>query len=353
MGHAQYFVCPSVKLLRAGASALRNGWVRRLPPADDQRTLARYARGSFSKLEPVMAIFDHNRTLFAEVDPATPVVIFNHSRPHARTPVFICLPAMGLAARYYAPFAEALAKAAAGVAVLADLRGQGESATLAREGARFGYHEIVAQDIPSLISAIAAQFPARPIYLVGHSLGGQLGSLATVHATPRLAGLILVASGTAHYRAWPKALQWRARITVQAVRIASTMLPWYPGRLLGFGGDQPRRFMADWRYNATTGRYRAAGSRIDYEEALHDLALPVLSVEIRGDPVAPTGATSELLAKLASCAIARRPIDGVTTDAPWKRHFSWARQPDEVVAEIVDWERLHRADVECFDRAAA
>ncbi len=301
-----------------------------------------------------MATFESIRKLFADDDAATPVVLFNHSRPHTRAPVFVCLPAMGVAASFYTPFAEALANATAGVAVLADLRGQGEGIALARRGARFGYHEIVAQDIPVLIAAIGAQFPGRPIYLVGHSLGGQLGSLAAVHA-PGLAGLILVASGTAHYRAWPSALRWRAGLTVQAIRAVSALLPWYPGRLLGFGGDQPRRLMADWSYNATTGRYRCAGSKIDYEEALHDIVLPVLSVEIRGDPVAPTGATNELLAKLAACAVVRRRIDGVTTDAPWKRHFSWARRPDAVVVEIAAWVHAHlrRANLERRDRAAA
>ncbi|MDI9237765.1 alpha/beta fold hydrolase [Lysobacter sp. LF1] len=302
-----------------------------------------------------MTIFDPSRTLFAEDEPATPIVIFNHSRPYARAPVFVCLPAMGVAASFYTPFAEALARAAGGAAVLSDLRGQGESEALARRGERFGYQEIVEQDIPSLIAAIAAQFPGRPMYLVGHSLGGQLGSLAAVHAAPGLAGLILVASGTAHYHVWPQALRRRACIAVQAVRMVTALLPRYPGRLLGFGGNQPRRFMTDWSYNASTGRYRCAGSRIDYEEALNDVVLPVLSVEIRADPVAPTGAASELLAKLASCTIERRQIDGVTTDAPWRRHFSWARSPDEAVAEIIAWVRpqLCQANVERRERAVA
>jgi predicted alpha/beta hydrolase len=301
-----------------------------------------------------MAILNHIRTLFADDDQAT-IVIFIQSRPHARTPVFVCLPAMGVAARFYTPFAEALANATGGAAVLADLRGQGDGAALARRGARFGYHEIVAQDIPSLITAIAAQFPGRPVYLVGHSLGGQLGSLAAVHAAPDLAGLILVASGTAHYRAWPEALRWRAGVAVRTIRLVAALLPWYPGRLLGFGGDQPRRLMADWSYNASTGRYRCSGSKIDYEEALHDVALPVLSVEIRHDPVAPTGAADELLAKLSSCATQRRQIDGVTADAPWRRHFSWARRPEGVVAEIFDWvcTQSRRANVGCRERAVA
>ena len=292
-----------------------------------------------------MSRFEPIRSLFAD-EAASHAVLFNHSLRHACTPVFVCLPAMGVAASFYAPFAEALARATGGVAALADLRGQGDGAGLARHGARFGYREIVAQDIPSLVAAIGAQFPGRPVYLVGHSLGGQLGSLAAVHVGAHLAGLILVASGTAHHRAWPKALRFRAALTVQAVRLVAAVLPWYPGRLLGFGGDQPRRLMADWSYNARTGRYRCAGSTIDYEEALHALALPVLSIELRGDPVAPTGATSELLAKLAACAISRRRIDGVLADAPWRRHFSWARKPDIVVAEIGAW--LH-ARHRCVD----
>ena len=301
-----------------------------------------------------MTILDLNRASFADDDPEAPIVIFNYSCPRTRSPVFVCLPAMGVAASFYTPFAEALAQATAGVAVLADLRGQGQSEALARRGAQFGYQEIIAQDIPSLLASIAAQFPGRPMYLVGHSLGGQLGSLAVVHA-PGLAGLILVASGTAHYRVWPNGLRWRAGVAVRFIRTVAALLPWYPGRLLGFGGDQPRRLMADWSYNACTGRYRCTGSRIDYEEALNDLVLPVLSVEIHGDPVAPPGATTELLAKLTSCAIERRQIHGVTADPPWRRHFSWARRPDEVVAEIAGWVRAPRgrANVRCLERAAA
>lgn len=301
-----------------------------------------------------MTILDLYRASFADDDPAAPIVIFNCSRPRTRAPVFVCLPAMGVAASFYTPFAESLARATAGVAVLADLCGQGQSEALARRGAQFGYQDIVEQDVPSLVAAIDAQFPGRPVYLVGHSLGGQLGSLAAVHA-PGLAGLILVASGTAHYRVWPNALWWRAGVAVLVIRTVAALLPWYPGQLLGFGGDQPRRLMADWSYNACTGRYRCTGSRIDYEEELNDLVLPVLSVEIRGDPVAPTGAATELLAKLSSCAIERRQIDGVTADAPWRRHFSWARRPDEVVAEIVRWARAprRRANVRCPERAAA
>jgi predicted alpha/beta hydrolase len=222
-------------------------------------------------------------------------------------PVCLCLPAMGLAARYYRPFAEALAQALVGTVAVADLRGQRESQARARRGARFGYREIVEQDLPALLDA--------------------------------LAGLVLLAAGTAHYRAWPRADRRRTWLAVSGIRAAATLLPWYPGSLLGFGGDQPRRLMRDWSCNAFSGKYRLAGSRIDYEARLAAVRLAVLSVTIRDDPVAPPGAVNELLAKLPRAEQTRLEVDGVASDRPWRRHFSWARSPGTVLDPIVEWIR--------------
>jgi predicted alpha/beta hydrolase len=266
-------------------------------------------------------------------------------------PVCLCLPAMGLAARYYRPFAEALAQALAGTVAVADLRGQGESNVSARRGARFGYREIVEEDLPALLDALAGRFPCRPLFVVGHSLGGQLATLAAVHRQDWLAGLVLLAAGTAHYRAWPSADRWRTRLAVSGIRAAAALLPWYPGSVLGFGGDQPRRLMRDWSTNAFSGKYRLAGSRIDYEARLAAVRLPVLALTIRDDPVAPPGAVSELLAKLPHAEQQRLEVDGMTSDRPWRRHFSWARRPDTVLDPIVRWIRAQERSIGA--RAAA
>ena len=255
----------------------------------------------------------------------------------AAAPVCLCLPAMGLAAHYYLPFVEALAQALSGTVAVADLRGQGKSDARARRGARFGYREIVEEDLPALLDALAARFWGRPLFVIGHSLGGQLATLSAVHMQDRLAGLVLVAAGTAHYRAWPQADRLRTRLAVSGIRAAATLLPWYPGSLLGFGGDQPRQLMRDWSYNAFTGKYRCTDSKIDYEARLASLRLPVLAVTIRNDPVAPPGAVSELLAKLPQSKQERVEVDGVQSDGLWRRHFSWARSPDTVLGPVVQW----------------
>ena len=261
-------------------------------------------------------------------------------------PVIVCLPAMGVSARFYRGFADALAAATGATVDTVDLRGQGSHPERARSGASFGYREIVEQDIPACVAGWRARHPGRPVVLLGHSLGGQLALLACAQRTARADALVLVAAGTAHWRAWPAPQRVRARCTVQAIRAAAAVLPWYPGGRLGFGGDQPRRLMRDWGFNATTGRYRLEGSARSteaIEAALREVTMPLLAVEVPGDAVAPSGALDALLALVPHARATRRVVPVPHGQSPWRRHFGWARAPAPVVSEIVPWLHEHVA----------
>jgi predicted alpha/beta hydrolase len=251
-------------------------------------------------------------------------------------PILLCLPAMGAAAGYYTPFAQALAAGGLGMAALLDLRGQGESSARARRD-DFGYREILELDIPAAIARLRKVFGARRLYVVGHSLGGQLGLFSAARPGPRPDGVVLIAAGTAYWRDWPAHQRRQARLGFAGVRLAARLLPWYPGTRLGFGGDQPRRLMRDWGRVTREGRYAPEGSDFDYEAAVRSLAFPVLSIGIHEDPIAPASARAALLARLPRCQVARVDVDGVLEHRPWKRHFSWARRPAEMVAAIGGW----------------
>lgn len=255
-------------------------------------------------------------------------------------PLILGLPAMGVPASFYARFADALGAATGADIEFADLPGQGERPERARDGADFGYCEIVEGELPAWVDRRRAEHPGRPILLLGHSLGGQLALLASATLGARIDGLVLIAAGTAHWRAWPAGQRRRAWVTVQTIRAVSALWPWYPGHLLGFGGDQPRRLMRDWGHNATTGRYRLGGSTRDaaeIERALRTVTLPVLLLGVREDPIAPHGAREELIARLPCARVTRAQIDGVPSDSPWRRHFSWARAPAEAVQAVTAW----------------
>lgn len=255
----------------------------------------------------------------------------------AQTPMFLCLPAMGAAAEYYRPFAARLAERNLGAAALLDLRGQGRSSARARRGDDFGYREILELDLPQAVAALRRTFRGRPLYLAGHSLGGQLGLLCAARPGVALDGLVLIAAGTAHWRDWRGADRWKVWAATAAIKAAACALPWYPGHVLGFGGEQPRRLMRDWARVARDGRYDPEGGDLDYAVAARRLALPILSLGIRGDPVAPTGARESLLAMAPQGVVTRAELDGVRSHRPWKRHFSWARAPHDVVEAIGAW----------------
>ncbi|HET9208615.1 MAG TPA: alpha/beta hydrolase, partial [Burkholderiaceae bacterium] len=207
-------------------------------------------------------------------------------------------------------------------------------------GADFGYREIVEEDLPRWLDHLAFHHPQRRIVLLGHSLGGQLAVLASAALARRLSALVLVAAGTAHHRVWPAPHRLRAKWTVHAISLAARLLPWYPGRRLGFGGNQPRRLMRDWSFNAFTGRYRIEGSTRDeyaIERALREVDLPVLALQIADDPVAPPGARDELLARLPNASITRHELAHSAQGSAWQRHFSWARDPDAMAAQVATW----------------
>jgi predicted alpha/beta hydrolase len=244
--------------------------------------------------------------------------------------VLVVLPAMGAAASYYEPFARRAAELVRGTTALADLRGQGRSSLRARRGDRFGYREIVELDLPALLAELARTYPGRPLQLVGHSLGGQLAALAAARQPSRVSGLVLLAAGSAHVEAWRRNSYLRARAMLAGVRLVARLLPWYPGHRLGFGGEQPRRLMRDWGRVTRTGAYVPEGSDFDYERALGALRLPVATLEIEADPIAPPAAVSALVAKMPLATVERHRASGVVSDPPWRRHFTWARRPESL-----------------------
>ncbi|GAB3762324.1 alpha/beta fold hydrolase [Ramlibacter monticola] len=262
------------------------------------------------------------------------------SSPHAEPPTLLLMvPAMGVAAAFYEPFAARLR--AAGIAVrLLDMPGQGSSPLSARRGDDYGYREIVEELLPDAVRAARRELPQGRILLAGHSLGGQLAVLASAELSPALDGLVLVAAGTAHWRSWPAGRRLQACCAVHAIATLAALLPWYPGDRVGFGGAQSRRFMRDWRHNARTGQYRLEGSARGAEalrSALREVRLPVLALSIRNDPIAPEGALLELLAHLPAARVRRVTVSGLLAHAPWKRHFSWARQSAGVEDALLAW----------------
>jgi predicted alpha/beta hydrolase len=242
------------------------------------------------------------------------------------------LPALGVAARHYLPFAEALA--AHGVAVfLHEWRGHGSSTLRAGRASDWGYQALLESDLPASEAVVTGAAPGLPRVIGGHSLGGQLACCRLALAPQAAQALWLVASGSPYWRSFPARHRW-------LLPLAYRFLPWLaqvrgslPGRSVGFGGNEARGLIRDWARSGLSGRYAAAGIDTDLETALRNVRVPVRSVLLQDDWLAPEASLRYLLGKLSLSADVRTQLDAVELGVQ-ADHFGWMKQPQRVAAGL-------------------
>ncbi len=271
--------------------------------------------------QPVVAGDGHRWTLLARM-------------PERARASLLWLPALGVAAKHYLPFAEALA--ARGIAVfLHEWRGNGSSGLRADREHDWGYRELLLQDLPASEAAVARTTAGIPHFLGGHSLGGQLACCRLGLAPDIAQGLWLVASGSPYWRAFPSPNRWW-------LPLAYRFLPWLarwrgslPGRLIGFGGNEARSVIRDWARSGLSGVYRAEGISADMEEAMRGLRLPIRALAMADDWLGPETSLRFLLSKLP---LSHADIDllGAEQLGTGADHFSWMKTPETVAERLTD-----------------
>lgn len=255
----------------------------------------------------------------------------------ADAPIVLCLPAMGIEARYYANFARELAQRGSNVAVL-ELRGLGTSSVRPSRDTDFGFGVMLEKDLPPALDAVRARFPTGPLFLVGHSLGGQAGSIFTAIHQAKFAGLGLIACGAPYYRCWP----WPMRFVILAVgvlfRAIAALLGYFPGKHVGFAGQEARGVITEWTRVIRTGRFSLLDwSGPDPEEALRGLRLPVLGVSLEQDRFTPAPVMEHLLAKMPHAEIERFHYDYRAFGAKPVDHNRWPRHPEIIAERVAAW----------------
>lgn len=249
------------------------------------------------------------------------------------------LPALGVAARHYLPFAETLA--ARGLAVFVhEWRGNGSSNLRPGREHDWGYRELLLEDLPASLERMRHELGASPTHIGGHSLGGQLACchLALAHLghaeAPAPYHLWLVASGAPYWRAFPAPARY-------GLPLAYRFLPWLadrlgalPGRRIGFGGDEARRLIRDWAGTALSGRYHAPGLPVDLESGMARVAAKATGIVLRRDWLAPRSSLDYLLDKLPRTERTIVELDsdtlGIHAD-----HFAWMKQPQRLVYALM------------------
>lgn len=218
-------------------------------------------------------------------------------------PVVIINAATSVRCHYYARFAEHLFNA--GLDVLTyDYRGIGLSRTGSIKSSQTGWLEWGQRDFEAMLQYVIAAFPAQPICVVGHSVGGVLIGLAP--SNHRISRVFTVGAQHAY---WPDYLI-RKRLGMwlkwHCVMPAVTrVMGYFPGKRLGWLEDTPAGVVRDWvvmranfvdTYRLPGGSCRLSGAQCNALEArFGSLTAPTLALSVSDDPYGTTPAIERLL----------------------------------------------------------
>ena len=208
--------------------------------------------------------------------------------------------AMAVSQSFYAPFARYLASRGY-CAWTFDYRGIGASRAGPLRRCKADLGDWLGKDYDAVLRHAAAQDPARPLFAVGHSFGGQVAPL--LPSRDRLAGLVNIAVGSGSTRHLTPRMRRSAPLMWHLVAPAlCPLFGYFPGARIGVIGDLPSGAMFQWRRWCLTPDYLLSGEP-GAREAYASSRYPVMAL---------TFADDELLLEEGSRLLHdayRRPVD--------------------------------------------
>jgi predicted alpha/beta hydrolase len=123
---------------------------------------------------------------------------------------------------------------------------------------------------------------------------------------------------------------------IAAIPVCHLCLGYYPGRRIGFGDDEARSVMDDWRALARHNRYHASGLDENLDARIAGYSSRVLAIRLADDPFAPEASVEAVTRKFVSARLTEKTLDADTLGER-ADHVRWARSPVAVTRVIRDW----------------
>ena len=245
-----------------------------------------------------------------------------HPEREPRGAVLI-VPAMGCSQDYYRAFASWLA-AQRFVAATFDYRGTGLSRSGGLRGFKADIFDWARLDCAAMIDMLSE----KPLYWVGHSLGGQI--LALVPNRDRIAKAVTVATGSGYWRenvAGIRPLAWWLWFVVTP--LAVSLCGYFPGKALRKVGDLPKGVIEQWRRWCLNPEYAvgAEGEAIRAQYAA--VRTPIVSLSFSDDEMMSARNTESIHGFYAAAPRTMKRIAPQDIGAPRIGHFGFFRSAYE------------------------
>lgn len=234
--------------------------------------------------------------------------------------------AMAVPQSFYGPFARYLANHGYATWTF-DYRGIGESraGSLRRFKADLG--DWLRKDYDALLRTITDAAPALPLFVVGHSFGGQVAPL--LPSRERIAGLVNIAVGSGSTRHLTPRVRRSAPLMWHV--LAPALCPvfgYFPGARLGVVGDIPTGAMFQWRRWCLTPEYLLTGEP-GAREAYASADYPVLALSFADDELLLEHGSRLLHNAYRKSTVDYRVVEAAHHGLPRIGHFGFFKPQSE------------------------
>lgn len=245
--------------------------------------------------------------------------------------------AMGARQDFYAPLATHLAESGLQCFTF-DYRGTGFSLRGSMRGVDATITDWAAKDYDAALGLARTKAPDSPLFVVGHSLGGQV--LAMASNAPQVRAMLSVTAGSGWYR-FNDRMPLRVRFFwFVAIPLLTPLFGFFPGRKLGMVGDLPAGVARQWRSWCTHPGYLLAEGE-GVRAAMASLALPIRCYSFEDDDIISRKAVDELQTYYCSAAVDRLHVAPVEVGAMRLGHFGFFsnRSRDTLWKDSLEWLR--------------
>lgn len=193
----------------------------------------------------------------------------------------LIVPAMAVTQNYYKSFAAWLAKQGYMVATF-DYFGTGLSLSGHLRDTSVTITDWGSCDCVAMVEAIADRAAGKPVYWVGHSLGGQILGLVPNHN--HITKAFTIACGSGYWSENVPSLKWKAWwLWFIVAPIAIKLYGYFPGKRLRKVGDLPKGVMNQWRLWCLHPEYMVGVEGDKIRKKYSSFKIPITSFSFTGD----------------------------------------------------------------------
>ena len=205
---------------------------------------------------------------------------FYHPAGEMKGAVLI-VPAMGVTQKYYSAFALWLSTQGYMVATF-DYYGTGFSLYEHLRNISVTIVDWAEYDCTAMVDIVAKKAEGKPLYWIGHSLGGQvLGLIKNHHYITKS---ITIACGSGYWRENAPSLKRKVWWLWYVVApLTTNLLGYYPGKRLRMVGDLPKGVMNQWRSWCLHPDYLVGVMGADVRKKYSAVKLPITSISFTDD----------------------------------------------------------------------